>query len=99
MTPEEQHLVNFVLWRLRYRDLPDDVREAAEALTEKYPRPYVAPINVTEGPLVISGFPADESLVERRNIFPHQVSRVAQDFLEDGCRYILIQSISENGSV
>lgn len=94
----EQRVIEFVLWRLRYRDLPDDIREAAEELTSKYPRPF-APMGVTEGPLVICGFPADESTIERRNCFPHQISRIAQDMLEEGSRYVLIQSISENGSV
>lgn len=89
----ERRVIEFVLWKMRYRDLPTDIREDAESLVSAYPRPSVGS-GTTEGPLAICGFPADETLLlERRKCFPHQVGQIAEGMLEEGCRYILVQDL------
>lgn len=91
----ERHLVEFVLWRMRYRDLPPDIRVEAEALVATYPRPP-GTNGITEGPLTVCGFPTDETiLIEKRKCFPHQVGQIAQKMLEEGCIYVLVQNLDE----
>lgn len=36
--PDEERLLRFVIWQLRYSELPKDVQAAAERLSVRYPR-------------------------------------------------------------
>lgn len=36
--PDEERLLRFVIWQLRYGELPADVRDAAMRLAPRYPR-------------------------------------------------------------
>lgn len=89
---ESRRLIEFVVWELRKQDLPPDVQAAAEAVAPFYPRPFKAR-GITEGPLKIDGFPADESAIVRRKAFPHQAGHVVRSMLDRGCRYVLVQDL------
>lgn len=90
MTPAEKRLVEFVVWEMRRGDLPADVQDAAEVCAASMLRPE--PLRgLTEGPLIVSSFPADESQpIETRHVFPHQAGQLVTDFLRDRPTYVLV---------
>lgn len=93
MTPEERRLIEFVVWELRRGDLPDDVKPAADAVakTRAYPPRKRTLRRYTEGPLMVSRFPPDETEpLDQRRAFPHQVGDVIQDMLGQPTFYVLI---------
>lgn len=92
MTEDKERLLDFVLWELRHQDLPHDVQAAALRVApgRRRPKPQTA---LTEGPLSVDGFPADESPVIRHRAFAHQIGQAVRHHLDSGCQYVLVQDV------
>ena len=90
---DEDILCQFVVWRLRQRDLPADVAAAADRLCGRFPRPGVLG-GYLDAAFSVSGIPRDDDVPVtdwHRCFGRHDAIDRADQLIVDGYDYVLIQ--------
>lgn len=96
--PDMATLAEFVIWRLRERDLPADVAAAADRLCGRFPRPGIMG-GYLEATFSVSGVPdGDDSRDDPhpwvRCFGRHDALSEADRLICHGVPYVLVQRLS-----